>query len=395
LVSTIDVWSPDRIYRTSDAGKTWTDVGARAARDTNGAEWLYFGSNTLSATGWMGDIEIDPWNPTRVLYVTGQGIWWSDDVVSGSSGPSFRFACDGLEETVPLDLVSPPEGASLISGLGDIAGFRHDDFAVSPAAGMFENPRFNNTNSLDFAEETPDPVVRVGTAGSGLRRGAYSNDGGTSITPFESEPEGSQGSGGVAISADGNTVVWAPRGTAPHWSDDLGAGWTACVGLSENSRIAADRVDPELFYAVSGSDVLVSDDAGRTFTPTFTFAPRGARLRAVFESRGEVWLHGPDGLYRSIDAGTVFERVPDVASTLAIAFGKAAQASESPTLFVSGIVLGEPGLFRSDDAGESWTAIHDEAHHFGYINQLAADRNLVGRVYLGTGGRGILYGDPR
>jgi photosystem II stability/assembly factor-like uncharacterized protein len=260
---------------------------------------------------------------------------------------------------------------------------------------MFENPLFNNTNSLDFAEDRPELVVRVGTAETPARRGAYSTDGGTSWAPFANEPAGSQGSGSVAISADGAIVLWSPRGGAPHWSDDFGANWTVCDGLTGNVRISADRVDPALFYAVSGPNFLVSEDAGKSFQPTFSSVPRAGRIRAVFGNRGDVWLHGADALYRSTDAGTVFERVPAVTSAFALAFGVAAPDADYPTAFLAGIVGGEAGLFRSDDAGENWTPIHDEQHHFGFINQLAADRTVYGRVYLGTGGRGILYGDPR
>jgi hypothetical protein len=37
----------------------------------------------------------------------------------------------GLEETAVLDLISPPSGAPLISGLGDVAGFRHTNLTPS------------------------------------------------------------------------------------------------------------------------------------------------------------------------------------------------------------------------------------------------------------------------
>ena len=67
----------------------------------------------------------------------------------------WKFDDDGLEETVALDLASPPAGASLLSGVGDIAGFRHDDLDVSPPDGMYGNPVFGNTQSLDFAELAP------------------------------------------------------------------------------------------------------------------------------------------------------------------------------------------------------------------------------------------------
>lgn len=53
------------------------------------------------------------------------------------------------------------------------------------------------------------------------------------------------------------------------------------------------------------------------------------------------------------------------------------------------------GLFRSDDGGATWTAISDEEHQFGGSNVISGDPRRHGRVYLGTGGRGIIYGDPR
>jgi hypothetical protein len=39
-------------------------------------------------------------------------------------------------------------------------------------------------------------------------------------------------------------------------------------------------------------------------------------------------------------------------------------------------------------------AITDNRHRFGWINAVIGDPRTYGRVYLGTGGRGIIYGDP-
>jgi hypothetical protein len=55
------------------------------------------------------------------------------------------------------------------------------------------------------------------------------------------------------------------------------------------------------------------------------------------------------------------------------------------------------GLFRSDDQGASWVRINDDQHQFGlgngWIHCMCADPRIYGRVYFGTEGRGIIYGD--
>jgi hypothetical protein len=401
LVSTMDAWSPDEIYRSTSAGECWTAIGPRARRDVRGAEWVRFGAEAPSATGWMGDIEIDPFHASRALYITGQGIWWSDDVTAADAAQPthWSFVNEGLEETVALGMVSPPAGARLLTAIGDIAGFRHDDFAASPPSGMYDNPRFGNTSSLDFAELAPQRLVRVGT-NSG-RHGAHSSDGGSSWTPFASEPPGSTGEGAVALSADGATIVWDPRGAGPHYSRDEGANWTASSGYSppdgNTGALVADRVNPLVFYGRAGGNVFVSRDAGVSFSPAGSFGNGGggARLRSVFGLEGQLWVSSNSGLLRSGDAGASFERIAAVSSAAALGFGQAAPGASFPAVFLSGNVDGRSGLFRSDDAGASWQPIDDEMHKFGFINHLTGDPRQFGRVYLGTGGRGIVVGDPR
>ena len=60
-----------------------------------------------------------------------------------------------------LDRISPPSGPSLVSGLGDIDGFRHNDLATVPST-MFTSPVFTSTTSLDYAELSPNVLVRPG-----------------------------------------------------------------------------------------------------------------------------------------------------------------------------------------------------------------------------------------
>ncbi|MFF4728376.1 hypothetical protein ACFY3M_24020 [Streptomyces mirabilis] len=52
-------------------------------------------------------------------------------------------------------------------------------------------------------------------------------------------------------------------------------------------------------------------------------------------------------------------------------------------------------VHRSDDAAGTWVRIDDDAHQWGWIGEvITADPRVYGRVYLGTNGRGIQYGEP-
>lgn len=406
VVSTMDVW-PDELYRSTSGGDCWTPIGPRAQHDVLGAEWVRFGGEAPSATGWMGDVEIDPYEPNRVLYITGQGIWWSENVGAAdvAQPTNWSFHDEGLEETVVLGLVSPPDaaGAQLLSAVGDIAGFRHDDLALSPPGGMYENPRFGNTTSIDFAQDLPARVVRTGTGNA--RRGAISNDGGSTWAPFPNEPPGGTGEGPIAISADGAHIVWDPRGAGPHYSTDQGQTWSPSSGVmppdGNSGALVADRVNPLVFYARSGGSVFVSQDGGASFSQAGSYAAQaggggggGARLRSVFGNAGHLWVSSNAGLWRSTDAAATFQRLDAVGSAPALGFGQAAPGASYPALYLSGTVSGQPGLFRSIDAGATWVAIHDDDNRFGSINHITGDPRQFGRVYLGTGGRGILVGDP-
>ncbi|HJU55587.1 MAG TPA: hypothetical protein VJ715_13480, partial [Pyrinomonadaceae bacterium] len=275
MVVTFGRWSAgDEIFRSTDGGEHWTPIGPKAVRTAGAARWLHWHRTQPSATGWMGDVEIDPFDSDRALYVTGQGVWESNDVTASDSGlpTHWAFSSRGIEETVALDLLSPPVGAHLVSGVGDLGGFRHDWLDVSPPAGQFSNPIFANVESLDFAEKNPAFVVRVGTSPYGrhstvVRRGAYSTDGAMTWTPFASEPEG-RGAGTVAVSADGYTIIWTERGGLTYFSRDRGAKWKRARGIRENLRVISDRVNPKKFYAYDGQrgEVYASVDGGETFS---------------------------------------------------------------------------------------------------------------------------------
>ncbi|MGO8835845.1 MAG: cellulase [Limisphaerales bacterium] len=406
MVTTFAHWQPhDEIFRSTNAGASWTQIWQ------DNTQW-YRSRGPYTATRtphWMGSIVINPFNPDQVLFSTGFGIWSSGNMTQADAGQPtvWAFLDAGLEETVPLALISPPEGAHLLSGVGDIDGFRHDDLDKSPAEGTFSGPRYGNTEDLAFAGENPQVIVRTGTGRSGVVRAAISTDGGKTWSALGSEPTNSAGAGAIAISADGKDIVWTPRRSEPHYSTDQGTHWTACAGLAPGVRVIADPVDPAQFYACDAraGRILISTNGAASFIPTTAVLPAAAGfgggfggasalLSATPGMKGDLWLVSrANGLFHSGDAGATFTKLNSVTEANSLGFGKAAPGQKYPALYLAGKVGNLQALFRSDDAGTNWVRINDEQHQYGWISHVTGDPRIYGRVYFATGGRGIIYGD--
>jgi xyloglucan-specific exo-beta-1,4-glucanase len=409
MVSALNRWWPDAsIWRSTDAGATWTSIWdwgpwperiLHYVHDISGAPWLTFNANlslpeVTPRLGWMiGDLEIDPFNSNRMLYGTGATIYGSDDLTSWDNGGPINVSvkAQGLEETSVQDLISPPEGAPLLSALGDIAGFRHDNLSIVPNK-MFDNPTTGTTTSLDFAQLAPGLIVRVGWGGSNI---GFSSDGGSSWTPGTSASGG--GAGVVALSADGTSTVWRPANAAVHYSLDNGLTWTASVGVPAGAYVGSDRAVAGKFYAFANGVFYVSVDQGATFVPTTAagLPIDDVKFKAVPGRAGEIWLAGGSGgLWRSTDAGATFTKLANVQEANNIGFGKSKLANGFPALYSSAKIGGVRGIYRSDDAGRHWVRINDDRHQYAYTGQaITGDPRVYGRVYLSTNGRGIIYGE--
>ncbi len=416
VVTTLDWWGgPDHIYATTNGGTSWSIIGnvqnswdgyaaPFAVYNNNGAIWTRFCSTYDGGAGWQGDIRIDPFNSGHAIYTTGGGVWDSSNITAATqpAGVTWTFKDYGLEETAVTDMMPSAAGGVFFSAFGDISGMRHTNLTQSPAGGMYCNPSFTNTTGIDYAESGPATMVRVGNSGTASTDGAYSTNNGTSWTPFAAMPVGygtANEMQSVAISANGANIVAVPvngYGT-PSYSTNLGASWTACAGLPNGSQIASDRVNSNIFYATSGTTLYVSTNGGSSFASAGTFTG-GGRPRAVFGIAGEVWVPaGNSGLYRFTNVGlgaVTTTKIANVSSAAAVGFGKAASGYTHPAVYGVGTVSGTYGFFRCDDGvGTTWTRINDNNHQFGAVGFASGDETVYGRMYVGTNGRGILYGD--
>jgi photosystem II stability/assembly factor-like uncharacterized protein len=425
LASTFCHFEPhDEIYRSTDAGRTWRPLIATSTWDHSAASWTAHNS-----PHWMADVKIDPFDSDHALFTTGYGIWASRNLAAADTGASVNwwFQDNGLEETVPLGLISPPVGPHLISAIGDLDGYRHDDLD-RPQFQFTAPPRFANSESIAFAGRRPEQLVRVGTIRGRTTevRAAWSADSGATWTALASEPPGSAGSGQVALSADGATIVWTPRGLpkpgatgwlawigepmVPHFTRDRGATWTACTGLAVGTRVIADPVEAAAFYAYDATTgtVFASTDGAASFVARATGLPKNpvddgkprwrppaGVLSVAPDQPDELWLATrTTGLLRSIDGGASFAPVAGPAEAYSLGFGAPAPGRKHSALYLAGKLGDLKGLFRSDDCGATWLRINDEAHQFGSLGHVTGDPRIFGRVYFATGGRGVFYGDP-
>jgi photosystem II stability/assembly factor-like uncharacterized protein len=413
--STFNRWKPgDTLWRTTDGGAHWTDLGPASRRDTSATPFLNWGQKQAALGHWMAGLALDPFNPARLAYTTGDTVYATRDAAAGKL--LWTPWTGGIEQTAIITLVSPAGGANLVSGFGDLGGFVHWDLTRSPPEGMFLDPRNSNTNTLDYAGRTPLVLVRSGNVHDGqpIEAGlGWSDDGGRRWHPLrtplwrDGQSLEGQGQAPITVSADGSSLFVAAE--RPLLTRDRGAHWIEIVGLPGNLRIVADKVDSRLAWAIdpTSGHLLASVDGGEHFSPIVSKGlcadlsvtrPRNresqpALIASPFAA-GDLFLNCGGALYRSRDGGIAFTRL---AAGLDIAlFGLGLGRSPAdPAIYAAAARDGSIAIWRSLDGGATWLRINDDEHRWGNrFRVISGDPRIPGRVYIGTDGRGIIYGDP-
>ncbi|MEQ8475183.1 hypothetical protein [Fulvivirga sp.] len=252
------------------------------------------------------------------------------------------------------------------------------------------------------AHPTNNRIIYAGTAGGGVWK---SNDGGATFNPIFDEH--AQSIGVVAVDPnDPDKVIWV--GTGETWtrnstsvgdglykSIDGGTNWKK-VGFANSERISSIEINPnnsnEIYVGVLGglykdseergvykttdggatwNKILYSD--GKTGCSDLIMDPKDPNIlyAAMWEFRRTGWSFSSGGdnsaLYKSTDAGKTWNKIHNGFPKGKLGrFAIAVAPSNSNILYsvVESEKNEDKGLYRSDDAGKSWTHLNSD---FGLV----------------------------
>ncbi len=399
IASTGETSSP-QIFFSKNGGDSWQQIKPKL---NNTVPWW---DDFMLRLPWISDIEFDPHVPDRVWMTNWYGTWRTDDV-DDFSEPWTNFT-KGHEQTVPFDMISPPDGPLLVSAMADVDGFYHEDFDTSPSRrlGSVEGTtRFSDSYSIDYAQSQPNRMARVGGNSGKQKYGlAISNDSGRTWHESDAFPSNVQPVELAFSATDPDTIVVVRKDATALYTNNGGDSWKSVQGLPTdlegrfnwNKPLTADANGN--FYYYSSGKLYRSTNDGASFSVVETNLPYDwpYKLKSPQGEANEVWLSAEDrGLYRSTNGGSDFSRISNVEKATMFSFGVPESANDFPYIYLYGTVTGQgEGTYVSKDEGKTWQDI-------GSPDAVIGNRPVVmegswqtpGLVFVGANGRGIYVGN--
>ena len=421
LVCCSNSFSPYKFnaYRSNNGGASWTYLQNDSSTVVDLSEVPWYASTigqNLTEYCWDPFDQNMVWSTDFFFANQTKNIW-------ATPYPIWKPRAVGDEEVVTIgNLLCPPSGKNvLITSIADAGGWDHKSLTAPPTVGMQKFFRWipdpgrsggwGNMTGSAVQETNPDFIVRVGRIswdGSGYA--GYSADGGNTYTQFNI-PSGVAG-GRIAVSATNETLVWIPQSGAPQRSVNRGISWdpisTLPMGLIVGENVfssgpvfpvAADKVNGNKFYVYKNSgEMYVSSDGGISFVALGKGLPASPvtsklTVETTPGKEGDIWVGLiASGLFHSTNSGATFTKITAVQEAEFIAVGKAsAGKTDTPAVYVFGTVNNiAKSLFRSNDNGLSWENLG--VPKIGKTPLcMAADRQVYGRIFFGTGGNGFFF----
>ena len=441
--------SPEIVYISRDYGASWQE-------SLNGLEkgGIHFRTSymkpefngSVSLLHWLSDVKIDPFDPNRLWFNSGTGVFKTDALLS--ENPAYHDWCDGIEETVHLNVYAPISGeVQLVDIVGDLGGFAFRELD-KPCRNSFDDAEGNryitciNADISDMNSDlaiitargnwkgkTKGGLVRTTDGFCTFHRLAVSGDLGEKIEAqlrYIEHPNVNPG--WVAMSPDGKNIVWSVADNIRLPVDMVivstggGESFRKAQIFDKNGvavttgcmKVFSDRVDSQLFYGFgSEGQVYISRDGGVTYFEKPATLPKAdfgfidcankTEVRGVAGECGCFYMAlGQDGMWKfryDREKDTVFcqKLSADGDSCLRLGLGVGRPGgdyvADSKAIYLCGVVGGEYGFYRTLDEGKTYARLNAENQMYGQINSIDGDKRKFGRFFLATGSRGVLYGE--
>ena len=433
------------VKRSTDFGKTWDALDLLMGAGSDTPYLVTINKPKVPRNSWIsaGQLEFDPTVKDKLWFADGFGVMVTTDLTSPKT-INFSAIDNGMEALVSNQIIHPPGGIPVGTGW-DLGGFRFTNPEKNADAQIYKSGFFACWG-IDWMGKNPKTLVANMTtdynpsfeAMWGLLK---SKDGGETWTLQSNNRIPSLKYGTIAISAgNADHIVWIPDNWGPadkaasFYTKDGGATWQAATpnvstGWSPHTTpvkpLASDKVLDDVFYVMCYEDntFYKSTDGGATWVkmsakpgsqkpPTVPkdkpMPPPLAELRAVPGKAGHLWYiearsayvkpsqKPPDTLWRSTDGGATWTPCTNGGLTTgySIGFGKECAPGKYPTIFLSGVVNGAHGIYRSTDEGQTWDRIGQ--YPMGIWSDLKCidgDKKTFGKVYFAfSAGIGFGYG---
>ena len=453
VCSTVCRSSGDCILISRNYGETWevvlydTEVGSLKF-ETSYMKPIYNGG--ASCIHWISDIKINPLDAQEAWFNTGTGVFRTHNLLSNTQ-VRFEDFNAGLENTVHLNVYAPVSGKSiLLDAVGDLGGFSFVDTRMQCKNSFADKDgnKFITCMNVDSPDTKPELVFAAARGHwTGVTKGGIikSTDFGRTYErldmPYGLTPELDKllarieqpnvNSGWIAVNCEGTALCWcvADRARLPInavvCSRDAGKTWEKSLVLGLNDRpitegyikVFADKCDAHIMYGFGDrSQLYISKDFGKTFRelPIPNYFPKvdctqidtfnKTEIRCESGRRGVIYMAlNRNGLWKlqyNKYTGTLdLNRLTNEGDScfrmgLGIIHPGVDFLSENKAIYISGIIQGEYGFYRSFNDGKTWEKINTDKQMFGEINSIDADKRVFGRFFLGPGTRGLIYGEP-
>ncbi len=430
-------------FSSTDGGTTWVGPYGTHALTASDIPWLASSVNGDTYFA-QGNTKFDKTNG-RIYAGEGIGVFYCTHPTSAAT-VTWTSQTLGIEE-LPVNKILSPIGGSYTL----IGGWDRPIFTLTDQTNYPSNYGPNHDNQIimcwDMAVSplNPNHIVAI-VNWSAVDESCYSTDGGLTWTEFATKPakvppNAAAKKGGCIACCSIDKIVWVPSNNAdPYYTLDRGATWTKLslsgvpAAVDDGSVITGwgqayyysrfivtvDTSVSDTYYmfnhldAGDGGGVWKSTDAGVNWTRVYagqfsTTTGAGSYFECAPGKTGHLWYAtgnvgtadqaNPSGVafWRSTDGGVSWDYLshgaystsPVVNEVHCFGFGATKSGASYPTLWMVGWISNVYGIYRSIDAGVTFTKVGD--FPMGLLGPLASirgDGNNWNKCYVSIVGQG-------